>query len=128
VSESADLIRQAMERLNQGDAYGFLDLYADDIELFVPSWLGTDPGHFTGRDAVNAWYARSFLAQWVDHHWQTREVIEDGSNVIWLGHWTATGKHSGVKAEMDFLTVFTVHDGKIAVIAQLGGFRADLHV
>ena len=117
---NADRIRRAYEALNEGDPYVFLEMYAAEIELYVPTWVGLESGVFRGSKAVERWYGHQF-AQWRDVRYELDQVIEWGPHVTVFARWIGTGRRSGVALESDFLNVFSFEGDRIVSIAQLGG-------
>jgi ketosteroid isomerase-like protein len=115
-----DEVARGYDALSRGDPYAFLDLYDADIELFVPAWVGPESGLFRGAEAVNRWYGNNF-AQWTDQRWQVVETLEHGPSVVFVVHWTARGKRSGIGFDGRLLGVMSFVDGKIVSIVHLGG-------
>jgi steroid delta-isomerase-like uncharacterized protein len=126
-----------VERYNEGDLDGCMDLYAEDAVQLMPD------GVFEGRAAIRERLGRE-LAAFPDIEWGLLSYIEQGD--AFADEWSFAGTHSGLlllpdgselpatgrRVEVRGMELVEMRDGKIvvdnlyydnlAVAAQLGLF------
>jgi ketosteroid isomerase-like protein len=79
-----------------------------DISAYpLPDW----PDRGKGRQE---WlqHVSDYLAGWVDHSQEVRELIDAGDNVVVVVHETARMRDSGATLDRDLNFVFTLREGK----------------
>jgi ketosteroid isomerase-like protein len=109
-----DVIRELIERWNAGDFEGVLDLYAEDAEMHTgPEW--PEPASYRGRDEIRAGI-EEWRSVWDTVTIEVGDFEEHGDKVVATGSWRIRGGSSGVGGEMPIVILFTLRDGKIAVL------------
>jgi len=112
---SADAIRSAVERMNAGDLDGYMEVYADDVELH-----GYPPG-VEGREGARAFYTQ-FRAAFPDLNLEVFETVEEGD--LTAARYAFSGTHSaeffgvpatGRQVRVDGQSIFRFEGDKIAV-------------
>jgi len=135
MSFNRDILDRYVERYNEDDLDGVMDLYADDAVQNMPD------GSFRGRDAVRARLAQE-LAAFSDVHHTVRSFVEQGD--AFCDEWTFEGTHTaplllpdgtelpatGKRIRIDGMELVLMRDGKVilntlyydnmAVAVQLG--------
>jgi ketosteroid isomerase-like protein len=112
VSEERNLevVRQFVQRWNEGDMDGFLALYADDIEMISdPEWPEPD---VIGKEAFIR-YAEEWRSTWDTAKLNLEPAEAVGDEVTTRGWWDSRGAASGVEGELAFGLRFTFRDGLI---------------
>ena len=111
---SADAIHRAVERMNAGDLDGYMEVYADDVELH-----GYPPG-VEGREGARAFYTQ-FHAAFPDLRLEVFETVEQDDLVA--ARYAFSGTHSaeffgvpatGREVRVDGMSIFRFRDGRIA--------------
>jgi ketosteroid isomerase-like protein len=111
---NADVIRQLTERWNAGDVDGASDLYTEDAEIHTgPHW--PEVTTYRGREEIRETSAE-WAALWDALQVELDRLEEHGDKVLATGAWRMRGAASGVGGEMEIFIVFTLRDGKIAVL------------
>jgi steroid delta-isomerase-like uncharacterized protein len=110
---SIDAIRRAVERMNAHDLDGYMEAYADDVELH-----GYPPG-VEGRDGARAFYGQ-FLEAFPDAKLELFETVREGD--LGAVRYVLSGTHSaeffgvpatGRQVSVDGQSIFRFRDGKI---------------
>lgn len=105
-----EYLRRAYAALDAGDPSLFVDRYDPDIVLVVAHDPRVVPevGTFTGKAAVENWFAEYFRAFRRGFRHIVTEVIEAGDSVITDLDQTYTGRRSGLEARWeDAVAVYT---------------------
>ena len=118
MSESANIqmVKDAYAAFQQGDIDGVLRLVVDDVDWHgVKGAEGVAPqaGARKGRAAVGGFF-RQLAAATEFPHFEPREFVAQGDQVVVIGDYAATVKITGRSAVTDWVMVFTVRDGKIS--------------
>ena len=112
--QNAEVIRELIERWNAGDIDGVLDLYAPDAVTHTgPHW--PEQESHRGREAIRA-SMEEWRSVWEVVEAEIHDLEEFGDKVVTTGSWRIRGGASGVGGEMPIFIVFTLRDGKIAVL------------
>jgi ketosteroid isomerase-like protein len=111
---NADLIRELTRRWNAGELEGALELYADDAEMRTGSHWPEDTV-YRGLEEIRA-TTEDWASTWERVRIELESLEEHGDKIVVTGAWVMRGAASGVDGEMDIFIVFTVRDGKIAVL------------
>ena len=120
MSANRNLLDIYVERYNDGDLDGVIDLYADDAVQNMPD------GSFEGRDAIRERLAQE-LDAFSDVHHTVRSFVEDGD--AFCDEWTFAGTHTsplplpgggelpptGKRIEIKGMELVLVRDGEVIV-------------
>jgi ketosteroid isomerase-like protein len=112
--ENAEVIRELSERWNAGDVEGALELYTEDaVAVSGPDWpeQTTHRGHEELRANMKDW-----LSVWDSSQIEIGSIETFGDKVVGTGTWLTRGRASGAEGRMPFAILFTLRDGKIAVL------------
>lgn len=113
-----DLVRSGYEKFSSGDVPGLMNLFSDDIDWSTPH-LENAPfgGRLLGLKAVGEFFQK--LGDTEDFaYFEPTEFVAQGDRVVVLGRCKATVKPTGRNYEMDWVHVFTVHEGKVTNFAE----------
>jgi ketosteroid isomerase-like protein len=112
--EPIEVVSEYARRFNSGDVDGSVELYAEDARMVSsPEW----PEQFAldDREAIRA-YTHEWTATWASSEMSVRSIETHGDKVLVFGEWTTRGRSSGVEGTMPVAMVFTVRDGRIAIL------------
>ena len=110
----ADLIQQLIEGWNRGDLDGVFSLYTGDAELRTGThW--PEQATYRGREAIRE-SSEEWASLWQSLQVRLETMEEHGDKVVVSGAWKMRGAASGVDGEMPIFILFTVRDGKIALL------------
>ena len=115
---NVELVRSAYEKFGSGDIPGLLGLLTPDIDWSTPH-LEDAPygGRVLGLEEVEKFFGA--LGEAEDFaYFEPTEFIAKGDRVVVLGRAKATVRSTGRDYEIDWVHVFTVHDGKITNFAE----------
>ena len=119
--KNVEIVRQAFEALVRGDLVAFLDALDPDVEWKQVEEPRARHGHTGVGEAIAQWFE-----MWEDPRFEAEEYIDGGEHVVLLMKLTGRGKGSGAGVEMSSYHVFTVSNGKIVRMYELGpGKRAE---
>jgi ketosteroid isomerase-like protein len=111
---NADVIRELTRRWNSGDLDGALELYNDDAEMRTGAhW--PEATTYRGREEIRA-TTEDWASMWEKVQIELDSLEEHGDKIVATGSWVMRGAASGVDGEMGIFIVFTLRDGKIAVL------------
>jgi ketosteroid isomerase-like protein len=111
VGETADVVRLATERLNDGDVDGFIDLCSKRITFQdVPEVPGSR--FYQGPDEVRQW-AEGLRDVSEDLKFTYWDIEENGDAMMAETEADMTGASSGAEVGWRFWTVWRVKNGKI---------------
>jgi ketosteroid isomerase-like protein len=111
---NADVIHELISRWNAGDMDGVVELYAEDAVTHAgPDWpeQASHQGHEAIRANIEEW-----RSVWEVVVADLHDIEEYGDKVVATGSWQIRGGSSGVVGEMPIVILFTLRDGKIAVL------------
>jgi ketosteroid isomerase-like protein len=114
---NVDLFRQSIERFNSNDIEGVLALMAP--ELRFEHRMAELEGSFTGVDAVRKWFA-DLVRHFDSWRIECDDIRDLGDRVLALGTLWATGKGSGVEAEVPYTVVAEFGDGLVTEFIDFG--------
>ena len=115
--DSAELVRAALDRLNEHDLVGYYALMTDDV--VNTHGLGT----FRGKEAVAA-TADAAFATMSDHWRRIDRLLVSGDEVaVWLTFGAVVAK-TGRPFELEACTIYTIRDGAIAAITEYADWSA----
>jgi len=116
--QNTELVKQAYAAYGCGDVNGVLACMSPHIDWEIP---GPAVLSFTGKrhgaDQVAEYFglAAEHLAV---REFTAKEFIAQGDKVVVLGHGAWTARDTGQDFESDWVHVFTIHDGRIAVFRE----------
>jgi ketosteroid isomerase-like protein len=116
--QNTELVKQAYAAYGRGDVNGVLACMSAQIEWEIP---GPAVLSFTGKrhgaDQVAEYFglADEHLAV---REFTAKEFIAQGDKVVVLGHGAWTAKDTNQDFESDWVHIFTIEDGRIAVFRE----------
>jgi uncharacterized protein len=113
------LIQSLYAAFGRGDIATIIAGVAPDIEWRLNGSRSDHPllGTWKGAQGVQAFFAD--LARMQDFsEFAPREFFTDGEKVFVLGHYVATMRKNGRKAQSDWMHIFTVRNGKVAAFLE----------
>ena len=108
--ENVDIVRRGFDALNRGDTDGVVAEMAPDIEWYPTSDF-VDIGPFRGHDGVRALMSLLF-GVFDSYCLEPEELIDAGDAVIAPVHQTGQGKESGIEADVRYILVFKLSEGR----------------
>ena len=109
--ENVEIVRAISDAFARGDYEGALERLDEDIEFVAPPDV-TGGRVWRGRDETRQGVA-SFLGAWDGYHYEVREVLDCGDEVLVEGWQHARGRGSGVEVSESIYTVWTVRGGRV---------------
>jgi ketosteroid isomerase-like protein len=112
MSDSAELIRSAYAAFAEGDVPTIIGIVGERAEWDVTTVI-PQGGSWRGPDGV-AEFFEGLGEAWADLTLQLEQMIDDGENVVAVGH--AAGRlraADNAAAGYKFVHIFTVADGKV---------------
>jgi ketosteroid isomerase-like protein len=107
------LIREGIEAFDRGDINALLELFHDDLEVYVQSDL-PNAGRFHGKDEYVRWLG-TWLEAWDEFTVRvTRMELVGERHVVCDVRQIGRGKGSGIPVEMDIVYLWEIRDGKLA--------------
>jgi ketosteroid isomerase-like protein len=115
---NTDLVRSGYEKFSKGDIPGLLSLFSDDIDWFTPH-LEDAPygGRLLGLKALGEFFQTLGEAEEFSF-FEPTEYIAQGDRVVVLGRSKATVRSTNRSYEIDWVQIFTVHEGKVTNFAE----------
>lgn len=113
-----ELVQSGYEKFGSGDIPGLLGLFTPDIDWSTPH-LEDAPyyGRVLGLDEVGKFFTALDEAEEFAY-FEPTEFIARGDRVVVLGRAKATVRATARDYEIDWVHVFTVHEGKITNFAE----------
>jgi ketosteroid isomerase-like protein len=126
---NADPVRALYAAFAKGDMGAALATMATDIVWNeAENYPYADRNRYVGPDAVLTGVFARIGGDWEGFAAVSDEIIDGGSTIVSLGHYSGTNKASGKPMRAQFAHVFRVKNGKIAGFQQyadtLGTARA----
>lgn len=115
---NVELVRSGYEKFGSGDIEGLLSLFSEDIDWSTPH-LENAPfgGRILGIEEVAKFF--NILGETEDFaYFEPTEFIPSRDKVVVLGRAKSTVKTTGRDYEMDWVHVFTIHEGKVTNFAE----------
>jgi ketosteroid isomerase-like protein len=116
--QNIELVRQAYAAYGRGAVDEVLACMSAQIEWEIPGPAALSfTGKRRGADQVAEYFGQA------DEHlavreFTPREFIAQGDKVVVLGHGAWTAKDTGQDFESDWVHIFTIQDGRIAVFRE----------
>jgi ketosteroid isomerase-like protein len=115
--ENVELVRSAIEAYRAGDRDGYIDHFAEDVEVCPDVSRFPEAKQFRGREEF-----RRFIAD-IDQGWEggasaseIRELFPVGDRVVARTDWGGKGRASGIDLRSSLTSINTVRDGQIVKI------------
>ena len=108
--ENVQVVRSVYAAWESGDYQAALDRFDEDVEWFGPPDVSDSfgRGHKGVRNALATW-----VGTWDDYHFELRELIDAGDQVLASGWQRGRGKGSGVEVSEEIISVWTLGAGKV---------------
>jgi ketosteroid isomerase-like protein len=110
--ENVEIVRAVCDAYARGDYEASLAQLDEEIEFVSPPDVTGSGRTWRGRDGVRQGVA-SFLGTWIDYHYEVRNLIDCGNEVLVEGWQRGRGRGSGVEVSESIYTVWTVRDGSV---------------
>jgi ketosteroid isomerase-like protein len=108
--ENVEIVRAIYRAWQVGDFEAALARFDEDVEWFGPPDV-TDTfgrGHEGVRTALATW-----VGTWDEYHFELRELIDAGDQVLATGWQRGRGKGSGVEVSEEIFSVWTLDAGSV---------------
>jgi ketosteroid isomerase-like protein len=115
--ENVDVFRRSIERFNRNDIEAVLELMAPEIRF--EHRMAELEGSFTGVDAVRRWFA-DLVRHFDDWRIECDDIRDLGDRVLALGTLWATGKGSGVEADVPYTVLAEFSKGRVTRFTDFG--------
>jgi uncharacterized protein len=109
MSENGERVRGFYEAMARGDAATAMEVFADDVEFFMPEVL-PHGGVIRGTQALGAYFGE-VLGRWDDFRVEVDDMVDGDSRVVALGRFCGRPKANGRYVEIPFALVWTMRDG-----------------
>jgi ketosteroid isomerase-like protein len=121
--------REAIERgyaaLNDGHVSAVLDLIEPDGFVWEEGERSLGAGIHHGRDTFVE-FVRSWTETFDDFRIELLDVLEEGDELVVIGHQSGRGRASGLPVEIEVAHVWTVRDGRAVRWRSFGSRAAAL--
>jgi ketosteroid isomerase-like protein len=109
--ENVEVVREVYEAWIRGDDEAAFERFDPEVEWFPPpdvSSSGKRQGHEGVRRSLAAW-----IGTWEDYHFELRQLIDRGDDVLAEGWQRGRGRTSGVEVSEKICSVWTLRAGLI---------------
>lgn len=109
--ENVEVVRTIYDAYERGDYPAAFECFHEDIEWFGPpdiSNSGFARGHAGVRHSLSTW-----VGSWDEYHFELRELIDAGDQILAVGWHRGRGKGSGVEVSEEIFSVWTLHVGEV---------------
>jgi ketosteroid isomerase-like protein len=104
IDESTQLVQEAIEAWNRGDANSLVEMADPEIELTPVVNASVAGRPYRGHDGVRR-FVRDYREAFEDFELHSGEVHRFGEFSVWTGMVRAKGRDSGVELDQPFATV-----------------------
>lgn len=109
--EDVDVVMRMVAAFESGGLDAVRPLFDEDVVWHEdPSF--PEAGVYRGRDAWEA-YARQFMAEFAYLHYDVREIVEAGDDLVVNLRLHGEGKSSGAEFDLSAWWALTVRDGRV---------------
>jgi ketosteroid isomerase-like protein len=116
MSESVELVRHLIDRLNHGDYEALVRASSEDFELDFSASRGPLSGFYRGREGSREFWA-AFSEPWESLEWDPEEIVEiDDGRVLTVSEVRARGGESGAEVNAKGAAIWTVRKGEVAAV------------
>jgi ketosteroid isomerase-like protein len=110
--ENVEIVRTICDAYARGDNESALERMDEEIEFFAPPDITGGGQVWRGREGTRRGVT-TFLGIWDDYHYEVRNLIDCGDEVLVEGWQRARGRGSGVEVSESIYTVWTVRGGRV---------------
>jgi ketosteroid isomerase-like protein len=111
--ENVEIVRGIYDAWHRRDLEAPLGAFHEDVEWFGPPDISRDAGGLVhGHEGVRH-SLRSWLGTWDDYHYELRELVDFGDQVLAGGWQHGRGRGSGVEVSEEIFSVWTLQAGKV---------------
>ena len=111
--EDVDVVLDQFAAVNERDFERAMNLYADDVELFVHPAAFLEGGEFRGREAVGEWFGDWFRTFERDYRFDIEEARDLGDIVLLVASHRGRGRTSGAEVHGRNGYLYRVNGGRI---------------
>jgi ketosteroid isomerase-like protein len=113
--ENVEVVRKLTDAANRLDLDAFVDLLSPDVVWEENRELPGVREVYLGREEVREWFNQVVIEPWENLHAEIEEITELGDHRVFAETViTVRGKGSGVPVDLDFWSLVSFADGKIA--------------
>jgi ketosteroid isomerase-like protein len=111
------VVREQFDAVNRRDFGRAMELYADDVVMYVPWTEGVpNPGVHKGKEAVGEWFADWFRTFDRDYRFKIEEARELGDLIFLFATHGGRGRASGAEVHGSNAYLHRVRDGKVVQV------------
>jgi ketosteroid isomerase-like protein len=107
--ENVEIVRLALQHLNDGDINGLIALCDGDFELDMTARI-LNPETYRGHEGIRHFY-REVNEVWEEFRWEPLRFFGTADKVVVLLHSHGRGRGSGLEMARDAAMVWTVREG-----------------
>lgn len=111
--EDVQVVLDQFAAVNEREFERAMDLYAEDVELYVDSRAFLESGTFKGRQPVGEWFGNWFRTFDAGYRFDIEEARELGGKVLLVAKHHGRGRASGAEVHGLNGYLYTVRDGRI---------------
>ncbi|MDX6588179.1 MAG: SnoaL-like domain [Solirubrobacterales bacterium] len=105
--KNVEIVRAALDAFIRGDVDASLAHFSDEAEFFAPPDVTGSGRVWHGREGVSQGVG-DFVSSWADFHYEDRELVASGDEVLVEGWQRGRGKGSGIEVSESIYSVWTV--------------------
>ena len=109
---NVEIVRAICDDFGRGDYEAALERLDEEVEFVSVGDVIGGGRSWHGRDGTRQGMT-SFMGTWDDYHYEVRDVIYCGDQVLVQGWQRGRGKSSGVEVSESIYTVYTVREGRV---------------
>jgi ketosteroid isomerase-like protein len=110
--ENVEIVRALCDAYERGHYEASLAALDEEIEFVSPPDVTGGGRVWHGHEEVRQGVA-SFLGTWSEYHYEVRNLIDCGDEVLVEGWQRGRGRGSGVEVSESIYTVWTVREGNV---------------
>jgi ketosteroid isomerase-like protein len=114
--ENEELVRSSIQAYNAGDRDGYVDFFAEDVEVCPDASRFPEAKPFRGREEFRRYIADIDQGGEGGGRAEIREVFSVGDRVVARADWGGRGLTSGIDLRSSLTSVCTLRDGRIVKI------------
>ena len=111
--ENVSMVKRLYDAFKRREVHSIMDMFADDAAMHGPAPPGVLPwgGTYNGRSGV-AQFFRTLGESLEPQQFDLNDFIAQDNKVVVLGYQKGRAKPTGRPYEIEFVHVWTIHDGK----------------